>query len=92
MDDIVSEIWEIDKGKLFIKTRKREIDEARMVAMQYRNEKMGCTLRKAAEPYGLNHATVVHAKKTIDDLVKNNMAFRQKYEQFKKAIQQIKPL
>lgn len=89
VDDVVSEIWEIDKARLFTRTRKREVVEARMVAMVYRYRTLRLTLQKSAEPYHLDHATVDHALKTVDNLLQTNRGFRTRYDLFTKQIQKI---
>ena len=91
VDDVVAEIWGIDKEKLYVHIKKREIVEARMVAMQYRNKVLGLSLSLSAYPYSLNHTAVVHANKTICNLLQSDPAFRIRYGLFQQAVQSLSP-
>lgn len=82
IEAIAASIWRIDVNMLTKKTRKREVVEARQVLMKYRKETMKMSLSEAAQPYGKDHATVLHAIKTVNNLKETDSNFRVKYELF----------
>jgi len=82
IEDEAAEIWEFKTEEIFKKTRKREVVEGRMAVMLYRYEKIKMSEAKAAQPYGLGHTAVIHARKTINILVESDKKFKQRYEDF----------
>lgn len=82
IEAIVASIWRIDVNLLSKKTRKREVVEARQVLMKYRNENLKMSLAQASKPYGKDHATAIHAIKTVNNLLETDSNFRVKYELF----------
>lgn len=85
-DEIAADIWGIHPSLLRIKNRKREVVEARQVLMVYRHKTLKKSQAEAAKPYGKDHATVIHAKKTIKNLLETNTIFKDKYERFYKCV------
>lgn len=85
-EEIAAEIWGLNPEKLFQRTRKREVVEARQVLMVYRHVELGQTQAIAAEFYGMDHASVDHARKTVYSLLVTNRAFREKHERFFKCL------
>lgn len=86
IDLTAARIWEIDPDKLRIRTRKREVAEARMVCMNYRHTVLKMTLAKSSEPYDLNHDMTVYEINKIKDLLEVDKQFAIKYEQFMKQV------
>jgi len=81
IDDVVSQVWGIRKEDMQIRTRKRAIVEARQVAMWWRIRNTKATLTEIADVNGhLDHATALHAKKTVENLMEVDLAFRKKVE------------
>lgn len=69
----------IEPEILVAKTRKREIVEARQIAMALTKLNTGLTLKNIGLRYGgRDHSTVIHALQTIQDLVDTDKAFHQK--------------
>jgi chromosomal replication initiator protein len=85
-DEIASDIWGIHPSLLRIKNRKREVVEARQVLMVYRHKTLKKSQVEAAKPYGKDHATVIHAQKTIKNLLETDTCFTEKYERFYKCV------
>ena len=56
--------------QLYSKSRKRDLVEKRMVLMYALRKSVGMTLHKVAESLDKNHATVIHAVKSIEDFIK----------------------
>ncbi len=82
MDLIVSTVCEyfnITRDMMLSKTRKRQIVQARQIAMyECRNLIQNCSLSTiGAELGGKDHATVLHACNTVQDLMATDKLFRQ---------------
>lgn len=82
IDEIAAKIWEIPVERLKTKTRKREVVEARMTLMVYRNRKLKMSQNASACKYGLGHGSTIHACKTVDSLLQTDKNFKNKYEEF----------
>jgi len=85
-DEIAADIWGFNASLLPVKTRKREVVEARQVLMVYRHEILKQSQAAAAAPYGKDHATVIHSQKTVKNLLETNTIFKDKYERFYKCV------
>lgn len=79
---IVAEIFGVEYLKLFENTRKRDIVEARQVIMfvAVRQIKV-LSLSKIGEYFNKDHATVIHAVKTVSNLCDTNYLFKEKVDQ-----------
>ena len=73
--------------KAYSKTRKREIVECRQIAMTISMELIKATLQEIGQNIGgKDHATVLHAKKTIKNLCDTNKKFKHDYESIKHEV------
>lgn len=61
---------EMTLDELYSKSRKREIVEKRMVLMYTLRKSVGMTLHRIANSLNKNHATIIHAVKSIDNFIK----------------------
>ena len=61
---------EMTTEQLYSKSRKRDLVEKRMSIMYVLRKSVGMTLHTIAESLNKNHATVIHAVKTIEDFIK----------------------
>jgi chromosomal replication initiator protein len=87
IDDAVSHVWGIEKRMLFVKTRKREIVEARQVAMWWRKINTKDSLAIIGKKYGgFEHSTVIHSYDVVETLKKNNRQFRNMVEEVLKIV------
>ena len=79
MQKVVCEYFGINRETLLSKSRKRQIVQARQIAMYMsRNMIDGCSLSTiGAEIGGKDHATVLHACNTVSDLMSTDKTFRQ---------------
>ena len=77
--DTVCEYFNITREILLSKSRKRQIVQARQIAMyECRNLIPNCSLSTiGSELGGKDHATVLHACTTVQDLMSTDKAFRQ---------------
>jgi len=79
VQDVVCEYFNITRETLLSKSRKRNIVQARQIAMYLsRNLIAGCSLSTIGmELGGKDHATVLHACNTVSDLMSTDKLFRQ---------------
>ena len=75
---VVCEYFNISREDLVSKTRKRQIVQARQIAMYMSRTLINCSLSTiGAEIGGKDHATVLHACSTVNDLMTTDKAFKQ---------------
>ena len=75
---IVCDYFNITRDSLLSKSRKRQIVQARQIAMYMSRNLVGCSLTTiGAELGGKDHATVVHACTTVSNLMSTDKIFRQ---------------
>lgn len=82
IDRIVCRNFNITTDQLHIRTRRREVCNARQVCMWWLCKYETLKLWQIGELYGpadkaFDHATVLHAKKTVDNLIATDRNFRQ---------------
>ena len=79
VQEVVCEYFNITRENLLSKSRKRQIVQARQIAMYMsRNLIGGCSLSTIGmELGGKDHATVLHACNTVSDLMSTDKMFRQ---------------
>jgi len=76
---VVSAAYNITPSKLYEKTNKREIVEPRQLVIFYLLNVLKYTQVKAGQPFLLDHATSLHAKRNIQGMIKTNTIFRLKF-------------
>lgn len=75
---IVCDYFNITRDELLSKTRKRQIVQARQIAMYMSRTHINCSLSTiGAEIGGKDHATVLHACTTVNDLMSTDKTFKQ---------------
>ncbi|MHC5202799.1 chromosomal replication initiator protein DnaA [Myroides sp. LJL119] len=78
---VVSDYFDIDTDVLRSKTRKRNIAQARQLCMFFAKKYTKNSLASIGSQIGgRDHATVLHACKTIDNLVETDKEFKKYYE------------
>jgi|TARA_Y100000114_G_scaffold139156_1_gene142888 DNA-binding transcriptional MerR regulator len=77
--DYATEV-DISIEELCGQSRKRDLVEKRMVLMYTLRRSLGMTLHKIAQAFDKNHATVMHAVKTIEDFLKIYPYIRRYYD------------
>jgi chromosomal replication initiator protein len=86
--DIVAEEYAIPSDLLRSKTRKKEVAEARQIAMFLTTEFTRLTLKAIGLHFGgRDHATVIHARETINERNKSDNSFAEKIEQLRRKIE-----
>ena len=88
VQEVVCEYFNITRETLLSKSRKRQIVQARQIAMYMsRNLIGGCSLSTIGmELGGKDHATVLHACNTVSDLMSTDKMFRQYVSDIEKML------
>jgi len=82
---VVSDYFEMDVATLQSKTRKRHIVQARQLAMFFAKKYTKASLASIGSQIGKrDHATVLHACKTVDNLAETDKQFRKYIEDLNK--------
>ena len=88
---VVCDYFNITRDELVSKTRKRQIVQARQIAMYMSRNLINCSLSTiGAEIGGKDHATVLHACTTVNDLMSTDKAFRQYVTDIEKMLVPVK--
>ena len=75
---VVCEYFNVSKNALLSKSRKRQIVQARQIAMYLIRNLINCPLSTiGTELGGKDHATVLHACTTVSDLMSTDKTFKQ---------------
>lgn len=78
VQDAVCDYFSITKDDLHSKSRKRQIVQARQIAMYMTRQLINCSLSViGAEIGGKDHATVLHACSTVSNLMSTDRMFKQ---------------
>ena len=84
---VVSDYFQMDIGTLQSKTRKRHIVQARQLAMFFAKKFTKASLASIGSQIGKrDHATVLHACKTVDNLYTTDKQFRKYVEDLTKKL------
>ncbi len=84
---VVSDYFQMDVGTLQSKTRKRHIVQARQLAMFFAKKFTKASLASIGSQIGKrDHATVLHACKTVDNLSSTDKQFRKYVEDLSKKL------
>ena len=84
---VVCDYFNITRDNLLSKTRKRQIVQARQIAMYMSRSLINCSLSTiGAEIGGKDHATVLHACTTVSDLMSTDKTFKQYVSDIEKIL------
>ncbi len=84
---VVSEFYNIPIDLMLSKTRKREIVQARQVAMYFSKNLTKSSLATIGSRIGgKDHATVLHACRTVNNLIETDKRFRLQIEEIEKRL------
>ena len=88
---VVCDYFNISRDELLSKTRKRQIVQARQIAMFMSRSLINCSLSTiGAEIGGKDHATVLHACTTVNDLMSTDKTFKQYVTDIEKMLVPVK--
>jgi len=77
VEQAVSLVYELPVERIKARTRKREVVEARQISMWWRERNTRDTLSRIGELLGgYDHATVLHAVKTVNNLIDTDKHFK----------------
>ncbi|MFD1315788.1 chromosomal replication initiator protein DnaA [Namhaeicola litoreus] len=84
---VISKYFEMDVTTLQSKTRKRHIVQARQLAMYFSKRMTKASLASIGSQIGSrDHATVLHACKTVDNLLETDKQFKKYVEEITKKL------
>ena len=84
---VVCDYFNITRDELLSKTRKRQIVQARQISMYMSRSLINCSLSTiGAETGGKDHATVLHACTTVNDLMSTDKTFKQYVSDIEKIL------
>ena len=83
---IICEVMDIKPEVISLKTRKREIVICRQMVYYFLSTYYDYSYAFIGRLYRQDHATVIHAKKTIESLIETNREIRQCYKSIKEQI------
>ena len=87
IQEVVCEHFNITIEKLNSPTRTRDIAQARQIAMYLSKQHTKASLALiGATIGGKNHATVLHAHKTVTNFLENDKAFKQQFEDIERKL------
>lgn len=90
IQQVVSDYFQLDIEILQSKTRKRNIVQARQLAMFFAKKMTNNSLTSIGKQIGKrDHATVLHACKTVDNLQLTNKQFKKFVEDIDKKLKQL---
>lgn len=79
-------IWNVNSDILHTKVRLREVVECRYVLLDHLTQTSGLSSYKIGKKLGKDHGTVLHARKTVNNLKETDKEFRRKHELFLNAV------
>lgn len=85
--ECVAEVFRLTTMDIVKKTRKREIVEARHIAIYILRHDCEIQLKRVAAMFRQDHTTVIYAVTTAENLMGNTPEYKQKYEE---AVQLLK--
>lgn len=87
IQQIVGEHLDIEVELMKAKTRKRDIVQARQIAMYFAKEMTRLSLKSIGNHFGgRDHSTVIHALQTVNDLIATDKYFKQNVNEIRKRI------
>lgn len=91
VQQVVCDYFNITREDMLSKTRKRNIVQARQIAMYMSRSLINCSLSSiGAETGGKDHATVLHACATVSDLMATDKVFKQYVSDIEKVLVPVK--
>lgn len=92
IDIAVCKVFSTSEDVLRKRTRERKIVEARQTAMYLYRKRTTYSLHEIGEMLGnFDHTTVVHACRTVKNLIETDKKFAQKFDMVKKELTTIIP-
>ncbi len=87
IQEIVGSHLDVNVEEMKGKTRKRDIVQARQIAMYFAKEMTRNSLKSIGLHFGnRDHSTVIHALQTVSDLIETDKSFKQNVTEIRKRI------
>jgi len=87
IQQVVSEHFSMEVSLLKAKTRKREVVQARQIAMYFAKDLTHHSLKSIGLHFGgRDHSTVIHALQTVNDLMEIDKDFRRDVQEIRKRL------
>ncbi len=87
IQEVVSEHLDVEVDLMKAKTRKREIVQARQIAMFFAKDMTKHSLKSIGLHFGgRDHSTVIHALQTVNDLMATDKTFNKSVEEIRKRL------
>ena len=84
---VVSDYFKVPVNELFTSTRKREVVQVRQIAMYFAKKYTELSLAQIGAMCGnKDHATVLHACRTVDNMIDTDSKYRERLEEIKKIL------
>lgn len=84
--NVIVDYFNISEKAIKAKTRKREVVQARHLAMHFAKKYTKMSLSSIGVEFNRDHSTVVHANKTVQDLLETDKDFKQYYEDIERIL------
>ena len=87
IQEIVCEYFDMDQDLVRAKTRKREVVQARQVAMYFAKQLTQHSLKTIGLQFGgRDHSTVIHANQSVNNQIETNNKFREMVDEIRHKI------
>ena len=87
IQEVVSEYLSVGVDLMKAKTRKREIVQARQIAMYFAKDLTKHSLKSIGMHFGgRDHSTVIHALQTVNDLISTDKSFKKSVGEIRKRL------
>lgn len=88
IQSMVCKFYKVSKEDLLSKVRKREIVQARQIAMYLSKKFTRSSLKTIGEQFsGKDHTTVIHSCQTVENLMDTDIAYREKLMELQQKVQ-----
>lgn len=87
----VCDHFNLTESQLKSKTRKREVAYARQLCMYFFIKKLKYTTTKSGSVFNRDHATAIHARKTVTNLAETNKPKRDQLSQIEVELKNTTP-
>jgi len=89
VEEIVASQWFTTVEEMHTKKKNRDVVDARNIVMWYAHERRGYTFNTAGKIFGKNHATAIHARNTVNNLIETDRNFRERFNAVLHQIEKI---
>lgn len=88
-EDVICAEWGIPPARLYEKTRLRQVVEPRQLMFFWMAKNTKETLESIGAVYKKDHATVLHGKRAVENLIETNAEYREKFDNCMQQIEEV---